>query len=286
MGNEILIGEKLRQARLKKNISIDELQKKTKIQKRYLEAIEKGAFEELPGAYYVRTFLRQYAQEVDLDGDFLIDVYEGNDSFEVLAQRPHPKSVEGSRKALHEKSPHVKKTKDYLPVILLGLIAVMIIGIIVYITWQENNTDPIIGQTASSVTVESAVDASTEQSSVQKKEETEQEENKDMTIKVDNSNNTQPSITLKQASDPVQLELRATDGRCWIGVTVDGSSVFEQTLAAGQTEKVSLPKSSEQATVVLGDSRYVSLKANDQAVDFQEQDDGILQKTLIFNISY
>ena len=45
MGNELLIGDNLRQARLNKNISLDELQQKTKIQKRYLEAIEKGAFD-------------------------------------------------------------------------------------------------------------------------------------------------------------------------------------------------------------------------------------------------
>ena len=49
MGNELLIGDNLRQARLNKNISLDELQQKTKIQKRYLEAIEKGAFDLLPG---------------------------------------------------------------------------------------------------------------------------------------------------------------------------------------------------------------------------------------------
>ena len=58
VGNELLIGDKLRQARLNKNISIDELQQKTKIQKRYLEAIEQGKFDLLPGEYYIRTFLQ------------------------------------------------------------------------------------------------------------------------------------------------------------------------------------------------------------------------------------
>ncbi|MBM9832891.1 helix-turn-helix domain-containing protein, partial [Enterococcus faecalis] len=69
MANETTIGAKLRQARLDKNISLIELQQMTKIQKRYLEAIEAERFDQLPGTFYVRAFIRQYAAAVGEDGD-------------------------------------------------------------------------------------------------------------------------------------------------------------------------------------------------------------------------
>ena len=135
MGNELLIGDKLRQARLNKNISLDELQQKTKIQKRYLEAIEKGAFELLPGDYYVRTFLRQYAEVVGEDGEHLIAVFNGETELDATAPmkaRQPIETVEGSRMTTH--GPAKNRTwLDYLPTILMALIALTILIIVGYL---------------------------------------------------------------------------------------------------------------------------------------------------------
>ena len=70
------IGQKLREARIEKGYTLDDLQQITKIQKRYLIAIEEGNFDALPGSFYVRAFIKQYAQTVGLDNDALLAEYQ------------------------------------------------------------------------------------------------------------------------------------------------------------------------------------------------------------------
>ena len=51
------VGKKLHDARVAKGYTLDDLQQATKIQKRYLIAIEDEKFDELPGDFYVRAFV-------------------------------------------------------------------------------------------------------------------------------------------------------------------------------------------------------------------------------------
>lgn len=66
------IGEQLKAARLEKQLSLDDIQEITKIQRRYLSAIEENNLSVLPGDFYVRAFIRQYALAVGLHSDELL----------------------------------------------------------------------------------------------------------------------------------------------------------------------------------------------------------------------
>ncbi|MDC3414072.1 helix-turn-helix domain-containing protein [Aquibacillus sp. 3ASR75-11] len=70
------IGARLKEAREAKNITLEELQQITKIQKRYLQAIEKGNFDVMPGRFYVRAFIKEYAAAVGIDSEALMEEYE------------------------------------------------------------------------------------------------------------------------------------------------------------------------------------------------------------------
>jgi cytoskeletal protein RodZ len=69
------LGERLRQARERAGLSVDDLSARTKIQVSLLTAIERDDFNRVPGGLFVRGFLRAYAREVDLDPESVVTDY-------------------------------------------------------------------------------------------------------------------------------------------------------------------------------------------------------------------
>jgi cytoskeletal protein RodZ len=74
-GVSVEIGSYLRQAREAIGLSLDQLQEKTKIQKSFLIAIENGEFDKLPSPFYVRTYLRSYANCVKIEPHHILRQY-------------------------------------------------------------------------------------------------------------------------------------------------------------------------------------------------------------------
>jgi cytoskeletal protein RodZ len=71
----IELGNILRNARIEKGLTIEDVQDSTKILKRYLVAIEEGNYDMLPESFYVRAFIRSYAEAVGLDPNEIIKLY-------------------------------------------------------------------------------------------------------------------------------------------------------------------------------------------------------------------
>ncbi len=61
------IGPILRAARLKSGQSLEVVAQKTRISKRFLEALEENRFEQFPAAVYMRGFLQNYCEHLDVN---------------------------------------------------------------------------------------------------------------------------------------------------------------------------------------------------------------------------
>ncbi|MEA2143046.1 MAG: cytoskeleton protein RodZ [Solirubrobacteraceae bacterium] len=70
------IGESLREARMRARTDISEIEARTKIRAKYLRALENEEWDLLPGPTYVKSFLRTYAEALDLDAKLLVDEYK------------------------------------------------------------------------------------------------------------------------------------------------------------------------------------------------------------------
>jgi cytoskeleton protein RodZ len=76
MKSEETIGEYLKQIRLSKGISLEEIASETKINVTILDHLENDRFEELPAAPFVKGFIRAYAKFVGADFKEAVMIYE------------------------------------------------------------------------------------------------------------------------------------------------------------------------------------------------------------------
>jgi cytoskeletal protein RodZ len=68
-------GEELRRERELREISLREVAEATKINLRYLEALERNEFEHLPGGVFNKGFVRAYAQFIGVDPEAMVNAY-------------------------------------------------------------------------------------------------------------------------------------------------------------------------------------------------------------------
>jgi cytoskeleton protein RodZ len=99
------IGATLREARMRARLDVSEIEAKTKIRAKYLRALENEEWSLLPGPTFVKSFLRTYAQALNLDARALVEEYrlhqEGpaDGAFDPIASTPQRtrRRVPGSR---------------------------------------------------------------------------------------------------------------------------------------------------------------------------------------------
>ncbi|MCD6098996.1 MAG: helix-turn-helix domain-containing protein [Candidatus Marinimicrobia bacterium] len=122
--------EKLKEKREQLGLTIEQISDKTKINKKFLEAFEKGDFSVLPRTY-ARLFLRSYAVELGLDPSWILDEYEkfvAEPGETVQQKKQKETSGHHDQEKTHKK--HSQKKADLPTIIIMILMLIFIITVL------------------------------------------------------------------------------------------------------------------------------------------------------------
>jgi cytoskeletal protein RodZ len=298
------LGQRLRQERESKGLSLEDLQKLTKIQKRYLLGIEEGNYEVMPGKFYVRAFIKQYCEAIGLDTDAIFEEYKSDIPSTQTEDMPQQLSRVRSRKEIPQHTKGVSKAYDYLPTVLV-VAGVVVVGIIIWViaqnivsdknkeqanqeapnsevqqsnTQEETNETTAKNDNSTSEDDQSAADkkeqekekAEKEKAAKEKaeKEKAEKEKKDSGKQEYKEVQKTGRSATYAlSGTDAFNLEVTSTQADTWLDVkNGKGNAFFSSILKKGETKEFDLTKETE-ARVNIGYSPGVELKVNGKAVD-------------------
>lgn len=241
------LGSALRAERERQGRSLEEIYQATRITVRYLQHIERGEFEELPGEVYLKGFLRRYAQFLGLDGEALVrqyverraaslpDVAQTPPSHAPRVRSPHRSS--GRPRGGSSGRPESQVAKVALVVIAVALAAVTT-GWAVAIWSVRPPAPPKKASLPGSVPQPVVIPSSARGESPAAGE-------------------------APAASEPIRVSVRLTE-RCWFRVTGDGRPVYEGELPPGAE---STWTAQERLTVKIGNPRGVVLTWNERPVE-------------------
>ena len=86
----IRAGQKLRDERQRRGLTLSEISNATKIKVEFLSAIEKGEYEKLPSASYAHGFVGNYAKFLDFEEEEILALFrrefDGKKVYKVLPE--------------------------------------------------------------------------------------------------------------------------------------------------------------------------------------------------------
>lgn len=260
-----MIGDILRKEREKQRMTVEDVENGTSIRASYIEAIESGQYDKMPGRVYAKGFIKNYANFLKLNGDEIVKQFVSEVS-PVVEPVEIEVDKEGGKKTSFSVSGKRISTEDegfsignYLSAngILAAIIAVVVIvGGIFYYT-KDSSTD--IAQT-----------------DVKTTQETKPAPQNPPTQTPAPAQPQQVAVaTPAPQVDGVNVKATFSDD-CWMLVTVDGAVVYEGVINAGQVMDW---KGNDNVNFRIGNAGAVDFVMNGQNFGKLGEDGDVLDKT-------
>ncbi|MGG0643721.1 RodZ domain-containing protein [Sporosarcina gallistercoris] len=291
------LGNRLKEARKAKGYTLDDLQAITKIQKRYLAGIENEDYSMMPGSFYVRAFIKQYAEAVGLDAQEMLSLYRENESSEQMKEE----EIQRSAPQLSQKAGFMKsgRMNEVLPKIITALFIIVILAVVIFLyKHQANTSKPEELETSDEITVDNNKkdDIKTDvnkgdagKESATKDDVPDESEEKPVEDPAPEQTLTQgavngPTTTFTLGNtDAFKLSIKVKDGgESWIGVTdQNGKELLSQgarVMKNGEAEELELTDQ-PSARIRVGRTQFTEILVNGQPLAYPN--DTVTQNIII-----
>lgn len=233
----LTIGERLKKARESKSLTIDQVQKQTRIHSSVLLALEEGRCDKMLTPTYVKSFLKKYVSYLGLDAKETIELY--------LQEYPDARSqtempVKGSSKSDQRRSP------NYTAIAIIAVMALVFISVVIAGFFGHRNHVKIVVAPAQKTPAPKTATVKNVRENVTEK----------ATVKIAE---TRPVVPKQE---PLSLSIHAKRG-VLVGASADGKRLFKKHLPRGATEQV---KANNIINLYLEKSESVELTLNGKKI--------------------
>jgi cytoskeletal protein RodZ len=217
-------GENLRRERELRGVSLRDMADATKISLRFLEALEKGRIDQVPGGLFARAFVRQYAKFLGLDAEKIVAEF----------------LFEQGQSGLPEREPPPPPARFGVPRGVLLFLAVALAGGV--LTWKRLGTAREQEATLPPPTTSPAVIQPTDR------------------VYPPPPSLGAPAAVAIATKDGITLSLTA-QADCWVLAEADGETVLNRVLASGESQTF---EAHGQIVLSVGNAGGLLLKVNDR----------------------
>ena len=227
------VGELLRNQREKKGLSVKEIENAISIRTIYINAIEEGNYNLVPGEVYLKGFIRNYANYLGLNGQEMVDLYrQFQKDVPTAPQNATPDKVENPVRKSEQPTNNNNKSSKWL---MISLLSVCVAG---SAWWLLSSPKP-----ATEPQVNNQIQTNPLTPS------------QPLPI---------PSVvpTIPVQTKPVVITAKYTE-QCWTSVTADDKIIYEGTPQGGDTITWEAQKN---ITITAGNAGGIDIISNGQSV--------------------
>ncbi|MGE7903618.1 RodZ domain-containing protein [Peribacillus sp. NPDC094092] len=265
------LGNRLKEAREAKGLSLDDLQELTKIQKRYLIGIEEGNYSMMPGKFYVRAFIKQYCEAVGLDSEEIFEQYKSEIPSVYSEELPEQLSRVQSRKTMPAGD---SKVVEMLPKILAAVLvigaAVLIWVLVLNYMSNPDNDDKKDAKQSDAVDYNKSEEFNNEEKNADQKQNEDdavvKDEKKEQKLAVTSSSGKNSTYELKN-TDTFKLKV-TSKGSPWVGIkNGEGKLLFQGTIDKDKSQEIDFTNEKE-AVINIGRAYETEIYVNDEKLEY------------------